>query len=254
MKKRLVPLTHTADTALHFNPICHPGHTLGESCLFLTITQGTHYRNTLGYSHIYFCSLSQASKSADQRHLVLFISRSARGPRHTGRHLSAKLLYRHYPEKSEILILCHFHHAISARKSSVTPHCLQYTVQTAEVTFKAFHRLTPPLISCFFASLFCYIGPSLQSCWPIHHPRNMHVSPPAEHVPSLALLFIVHLCKCYFPWLSSNTTSSLKLKSLCYPTTRISCFFSSMGTELHSCFPLLGIPHTVWCLFLINIC
>lgn len=177
MKKRLVPLTHTADTALHFNPICHPGHTLGESCLFLTITQGTHYRNTLGYSHIYFCSLSQASKSADQRHLVLFISRSARGPRHTGRHLSAKLLYRHYPEKSEILILCHFHHAISARKSSVTPHCLQYTVQTAEVTFKAFHRLTPPLISCFFASLFCYIGPSLQSCWPIHHPRNMHVSP-----------------------------------------------------------------------------
>lgn len=237
-EEKTCSLAHRADTAPHFNPICHPGHTLGESCLLLlTITQGTHYRNTLGYSHIYFCHLSQASKSADQRHLVFFISKSARGPRHTGRQFSAKLLYRHYPKKSEIVILCHFHHAISARKSSVTPHCLQNTVQTAEVTFKAFHRLTPPLLSCFLDSLFCYVGPSLQSCWPIHHPPNMHVSPPAERVPSLALLFIAHLCKCYFPWLSSNTTSSLK--SLCCPTTRISCFFPSMRTELHSCFPLL---------------
>ena len=119
---------------------------------------------------------------------------------------------------------CHY----PAQKSSMTPHCLHYTVQTTEVTFKAFHKLTPSLLSCFWASLFCYIGPSLQSCWPIHYPANIHVSFPAECIPSLP----------YCPSsIYANATSSLK--PVFYPVTRISGLFFSTRTDLHSCFPLL---------------
>ena len=73
------------------------------------------------------------------------------------------------------------------------------TVQTTEVTLKAVHRLTPSLLSCFLASLFCYTNPSLKSCRPFTILHIFLWLPQLCTSPPLVLEFITHPFQFYFP-------------------------------------------------------
>lgn len=144
-------------------------------------------------------------------------------------------------KKSKILIISHFHLAILLLKS-LQWLLIAYSIQFRLLRWHFRPSTGNPTSPFLFLSLIVLLHSPFRSVMLANSPPSrFHVSFPVEHIPSLALPFITHLCKCNFPQLSSK----------CYLLPEVSLLLnyqdfmilSSMRTDLHSCFPLFWILH-----------